>query len=142
MHVGSSTTTLNSSFGQSMHACHPGDNMDLDVKLADHVPYQGRFSCHSNFDYDKSMQFPNGLPSYHHIPQPQQGVRRSDIIPATTSGYEQPFSMLPAYHPQAEIPTFESSAGFPVYHDVFVPPFFDGLPTVNSISCQPEASHY
>ena len=142
MHAGSSTTTLNTSFGQSMHACHLDDNMDLDVKLADHVPYQGRFSVRSNFDYDQPIQFPNGLPSYHHIPQFQQGVGRSDIIPATTSGYEQPFSMFPAYHPQAGISTFESSAGFPVYHDVFVPPFFDGLPTVNSISCQPETSHH
>ncbi|CAN9413706.1 unnamed protein product [Alternaria alternata] len=142
MHAGSSTKTLNNSFGQSMHARHLDDNMDLDVKLADHVPYQGRFSVRSNFDYDQPIQFLNGLPSYHHIPQFQQGVGPSGINPATTSGYEQPFSMFPAYHPQAEISTFESSAGFPVYHDVFVPPFFDGLPTVNSISCQPEASHH
>ncbi|RII10858.1 hypothetical protein CUC08_Gglean006858 [Alternaria sp. MG1] len=141
-HMDSSMPTLNTSFDQSTHACHLGDNMDLDVKLADHVPYQGRFSVRNNFGYDQPMQFPNGLPNYHHTPQPQQGVGRFDIISATTSGYEQPFFVFPAYHPQAEISTFESSAGFPVYHDVFVPPFFDGLPTVNSISCQPEASHH
>ncbi|KAL1793709.1 hypothetical protein ACET3X_008691 [Alternaria dauci] len=139
MHAGSSTTTPSTSFGQSMHAPHPSDDMDLDVK---HVPYQDQTLGQSNFHYHQPMQFSASQQSYCPVFQAQQVVGDSSgVIPASTCLYEQPFSLFPAFHPHAEISTSSDSAGFPYYHDIFAPSVFVDLRNVNSASCHPEASH-
>ncbi|KAG9196051.1 hypothetical protein G6011_01172 [Alternaria panax] len=142
-HMGplSSATTPNGSFGHSIHALHLGDDMDLDVKATNHVPYHGQTRGQNNLHYNGPMRFSTTDPSYHHILQPQQVLGSFGVIPGSTCIYERPFSMFPAYQAQADISNFGSSAGFPYYHDMFTPSLFDGLPNMSSVGGLPEASH-
>lgn len=137
-----SITTPNTSFGQPMYALHLGDDMDLDAKVADHTPYPDQTPGHSDFHSGQPMQYYTSHSGYHHVPQPQQCVSSSGVASVSAPGYDQPFSMFPtSYHPQVEDMAFSSNAGLPYEYDMFVPSFFEGLPDLNSIRCQPEASH-
>jgi hypothetical protein len=136
-----SAATPNTSFGQPMHALHLGDNMDLDVKVTNHAPYHDQSGRQGNFHCSQTRQCCNSQSGYHHVLPPQQCLGPSNVVPVSTPGYDQPFSIFDApYHTHAEGTAFGSGTGFPYDYDMFVPLFFDGLPNLPSISCQQEAS--
>jgi hypothetical protein len=140
IHPQSSVTTPNSSFGKSMHALQLGDNSDLDVKVVSHAPYHDQGLNQNNFNCSQPMQFCTGHPGYHPVLQHQQDVGSSGVVSESVAAYDEPFSMFPTYNSPAESAAFANDAGFPYEYDMFAPSLFDGLPSLNSINCQPEAS--
>jgi len=139
----SSTTTPNTSFGQSMHSLHLDEDMDLDVKVVNHAPYHDQTGSQGSFQHSQPTHYCTGHSGYHHVPQSQQVSGSSNVAPVSAPGYHQPFTIFDApYHPQGESTVFSSGTGFPYDYDMFVPSFYDGLPHLSSISCDSEGSHH
>jgi hypothetical protein len=143
IHPHSSATTPNTSFGQSMQGLHLDENMDMDVKVANHAPYHDQISGHNNLHCSQPMQYCASHTGFHHVPQHQQHLGPPHAASVSIPGYHHPFTMFEApYHAQTEGTVFSNSPAFPHDYDMFAPAFFDGLPHLPSIGGELEGSRH
>ncbi|KAF1837855.1 hypothetical protein BDW02DRAFT_645047 [Decorospora gaudefroyi] len=91
MRPDSSTTTPNTSFGQSMHGLQLGESMDLDVQAQNQ----------NAFPSGPPMHYSPSRPSFsnHTYPSEQDGGPPSTFVPGPPPGYEQAFEMYHGSYP-------------------------------------------
>ncbi|RMZ73230.1 hypothetical protein GMOD_00009040 [Pyrenophora seminiperda CCB06] len=148
-----STVTPNTSFEQSMHALHPADDMDLDVKVASSASYHSPLQAHCTLP-STPVQYLSVHPGYNsgNVEMLQNGSSfsnmQSPFAAVSTPSYDHSLHMFDVQYPLP--PTgavFNRNTGYPYDCDMFVGAspalgFFNGLPPAPHIRCHQQTSRH